>query len=247
MEKRLLDGVDLFSGIGGLTRALETWVRTRAYCERDRFCQSVLLSRMQTREIPLAPIWDDVRSLRRGTINFSPGIIFGGFPCQDISHAGRKGKGLGGPESGLWLEFERIVHVFRPGNVFIENVSRWKEWTPVVREALFHLGYDTTSVTVSAEEVGFPFKGSRTFVAASHRDCESALRIDEEMEFVFESPKINWAKWGNPPPESLGMVNGIPNLMDRVESVGNSVVPHQAREAFARCFVTKGNRQNGTR
>jgi hypothetical protein len=60
----MLNGLDLFSGIGGLTLALAEWVRPIAYCENDRYAQGVLLSRMREGAIPISPIWDDVRSLR---------------------------------------------------------------------------------------------------------------------------------------------------------------------------------------
>ena len=59
----MLNGLDLFSGIGGLTVALAPWVRPVAYCESDRYAQGILLSRQSSGSIPLAPIWDDVRTL----------------------------------------------------------------------------------------------------------------------------------------------------------------------------------------
>lgn len=87
-EKGKLHGLDLFSGIGGIGIALELWVRTVAYCERDRYAQGVLLSRMRSGEIDRAPIWDDVTTLR-GDMLPRIDIVFGGFPCQDLSVAGR--------------------------------------------------------------------------------------------------------------------------------------------------------------
>lgn len=86
----MLNGLDLFSGIGGISLALKPWVRTIAYCESDRYAQSVLLSRMQDKSLCIAPIWDDVRTLCRKHIDVPVDIIFGGFPCQDISAAGLK-------------------------------------------------------------------------------------------------------------------------------------------------------------
>jgi len=59
----MINGLDLFSGIGGISKALEPWVRTVAYCDNDRFCQAVLLSRMSTGDIDRAPIWDDIKTL----------------------------------------------------------------------------------------------------------------------------------------------------------------------------------------
>ena len=63
MDSIKMQGLDLFSGIGGISKALEPWTRTIAYCEQDKFCQSVLLSRMETSDIDEAPIWDDVTTL----------------------------------------------------------------------------------------------------------------------------------------------------------------------------------------
>ena len=71
-----LNGLDLFSGIGGLSIALKPWVRTVAYCERDRYAQAVLLSRMHSNDIDRAPIWDDVTSLR-GAMLPSIDMVFG--------------------------------------------------------------------------------------------------------------------------------------------------------------------------
>lgn len=97
-----MNGLDLFSGIGGISLALHEWVKTVCYCETDKYCQAILLSRMSTGELDHAPIWDDVRTLTNLQLP-SVDIIFGGFPCQDISCAGA-GLGLVGERSGLyWL------------------------------------------------------------------------------------------------------------------------------------------------
>ncbi len=65
-----MNGLDLFSGIGGISIALSPWVRTIAYCENDRYAQSVLLSRMQDGQLFRAPIWDDVSTLNLQNLNF---------------------------------------------------------------------------------------------------------------------------------------------------------------------------------
>ncbi|NCX93455.1 MAG: DNA cytosine methyltransferase [Gammaproteobacteria bacterium] len=115
-----MNGLDLFSGIGGIGLALEPWVRTVAYCEREPYAQGVLLSRMQSGDIDRAPIWDDVTTLR-GDMLPRIDIISGGFPCQDISVAGL-GKGLAGERSGLFFEIARLVRECQPRFVFLENV-----------------------------------------------------------------------------------------------------------------------------
>jgi hypothetical protein len=114
-------GLDLFSGIGGLTEALDGYVQPIAYCENDRHAQAVLLSRMWDRSLPRAPIWDDVRTLHARHLPVLPDIVYGGFPCQDISLAGR-GAGLDGERSVLFFEIVRLVGELRPRFVFLENV-----------------------------------------------------------------------------------------------------------------------------
>lgn len=158
-------GLDLFSGIGGLSLALKPWVRSIAYCERDTYAQSVLLSRIATGELDRAPIWDDITSLD-GSMLPKLDIIFGGFPCQDISVAGR-GAGLGGERSGLYFEVERLIKETKPTFVFLENVPaiRTRGLGRVVG-GLASLGYDCRWTVVSAESVGAPHKRDRWFLLA---------------------------------------------------------------------------------
>ena len=118
----MLNGLDLFSGIGGLSVALSPWAKPIAYCENDRYCQAVLLSRMSDGQIETAPIWDDITTLVSGMLPRNGiDIIYAGFPCQDISVAGT-GKGLGGERSGLFFEIVRLASELRPRFVFLENV-----------------------------------------------------------------------------------------------------------------------------
>jgi DNA (cytosine-5)-methyltransferase 1 len=164
MEK--LNGLDLFSGIGGIGLALEPWVRTVAYCEREPYAQGVLLSRMQSGEIDRAPIWDDVTTLR-GDMLPRIDIVFGGFPCQDLSVAGA-GKGLAGERSGLFFEIIRLVKEISPRFVFLENVPaiRTRGLSEVV-DAFTKIGYDCRWTCLSASDVGAPHKRERWFLLAS--------------------------------------------------------------------------------
>ena len=146
-------GLDIFSGIGGITKALEGYVRPVAYCENDRYAQCVLLSRMGAGDLPRAPIWDDVRTLKPEDLP-AVDIIYGGFPCQDISIAGR-GEGLAGKRSGLFFEIVRLVSEIRPRFVFLENVPAIRfRGGDVVAGELARLGYDCRWDTLSAANVG---------------------------------------------------------------------------------------------
>lgn len=160
-----MNGLDLFSGIGGISRALEPWVRTVAYCEQDRYAQSVLLSKMRAGELHRAPIWDDVQTLT-GAMLPSIDIIFGGFPCQDISAAGR-GAGLAGNRSGLFFEIIRLVEETRPAFVFLENVPaiRTRGLRQVIG-AFTDVRYDCRWTCVSAAELGAPHLRKRWFLLA---------------------------------------------------------------------------------
>lgn len=158
-------GLDLFSGIGGLTKALEGYVEPLAYCENDRYAQSVLLSRMGSGDLPRAPIWDDVRTLKSEMLP-AIDIIYGGFPCQDISVAGR-GEGLGGERSGLFFEIVRLVSEIQPRFIFLENVSaitvRGAE--RVIGE-FCRLRYDCRWGILSASDVGANHQRERWWLLA---------------------------------------------------------------------------------
>jgi DNA (cytosine-5)-methyltransferase 1 len=163
----MLNGLDLFSGIGGLALALSPWVRPIAYCENDRYAQAVLLSRMARGELPVGPIWDDVRTLR-GSMLPPIDIVYGGFPCQDISIAGR-GAGLAGERSGLFIHLARIAEEVRPAFLFLENVPAIRtRGLSVVMYELARLGFDLRWTTVSAAEIGAPHLRKRWFCLAAH-------------------------------------------------------------------------------
>ena len=108
---------DLFSGIGGFSLGLErAGFTTHYFCEIDPYCRGVL-----AKHWPHVPIFEDVRTVRGADIE-GVDLLCGGFPCQDISLAG-KGAGLSGDRSGLWFEYARLIDEIRPRYVLIENVS----------------------------------------------------------------------------------------------------------------------------
>lgn len=246
----MLNGLDLFSGIGGLTLALAPWVRPVAYCENDRFAQSVLMSRMRDGTLPLAAIWDDVATLRSGNIctaETGVDIIFGGFPCQDISVAGN-GAGLGGERSSLFFEIARLAGELRPTFVFLENVPAiTTRGLPDVCLAFTALGYDCRWTVVSAAEIGAVHIRERWFLLA-HAD---GVRLREECGAQVgrdnserKGPTLTYgsgqtgrnsessARQIKPRVDRTG--DGLPYCVDRAHALGNAVVPIQAREAFKR-------------
>lgn len=245
-------GLDLFSGIGGITKALEGYVTPVAYCENDRYSQGVLLSRMSRGDIPIAPIWDDVSTLHGGDLLIKPEIIYGGFPCQDISVAGHNAKGLDGHRSGLFSQILRLAEEIKPTFLFLENVPniRTKGLSRVVRE-LADIGYDCRWCTVSASQIGAPHKRVRFFILAY---CHSFRRRDELPAQGINAIKNTERGWSDqkaylsacrneneyaPNTGDIRVADGVPHYVDRLRALGNAVVPAQAREAFERLMGVK--------
>jgi len=239
----MLSGLDLFSGIGGITLALRPWVRPIAYCENDRWAQACLLSRMYDGSLPNAPIWDDVSTLSKDIIGPEPiDIIYGGFPCQDISCAGL-GAGLGGKRSGLFFEIARLVGELRPNFVFLENVPAiTTRGLTEVCLALTALGYDCRWTIVSAREMGAPHLRERWFLLA-HANGAGLQIAGTEPDQEGQHPEAAGASafslvqrgvWEEPASKFSGVDDGIPPKTHRIRALGNSVVPAQAREAFRR-------------
>ena len=162
----------LFSGIGGLELGLERGLVAAGVAaevvyqvERSAFCCHIL-----ARHWPLATRYDDVCSVG-STVLPAVDLLCGGFPCQDVSSAGR-GAGLDGARSGLWWEFARIIEETRPRWVVVENVaSGARRWLPAVRRALGARGYDSLPVGIAACEVGARHRRERVFVVASNAGC----------------------------------------------------------------------------
>lgn len=184
----MLNGLDLFSGIGGISLALEPWGRTVAYCENDRYAQSVLLSRMESGDIHTAPIWDDVTTLK-GSMLPKVDIIFGGFPCQDISVAGR-GVGLEGKRSGLFYEIIRISQEIKPTFLFLENVPAitGRGLETVIRE-ITEIGYDVRWTCLSAAEVGANHRRDRWWLLgySKHNGSHGSQERGSIEEAVFNN------------------------------------------------------------
>jgi len=124
-----------------------------------------LLSRMREGKLPSAPIWDDVQTLSGSDLP-PIDIIFGGFPCQDISVAGN-GKGLEGERSGLFFQIVRLASELRPRFIFLENVPAitLRGLERVCME-LTKMGYDLRWTVISAASIGAPHMRERWFLLA---------------------------------------------------------------------------------
>ena len=164
----MLNGLSLFSGYAGIDIALSEYVRPIMYCEIEKYPQGILISRMDEGSIPFAPIWNDVASLDGKKLKGLVDIIYGGFPCQDISVAG-KGVGLEGKRSGLFFEIVRLAREINPTFLFLENVPAIRtRGALAVQQELSKLGYDTRWTTLSAAEIGANHKRERWFCLATN-------------------------------------------------------------------------------
>ena len=164
----------LFSGIGGLDLGLECALRDGEFdvstlwqCEADPWCRGIL-----ARHWPHAVRYDDVRAVGPDAPRVD--VLCGGFPCQDVSYAG-KGAGLAGARSGLWFEFARVVRDLRPRIVVVENVAALAtRGLDAVLGSLSEAGYDAVWLDVRASDVGAPHRRERLFIVAWRRDVEHA-------------------------------------------------------------------------
>ena len=157
-----MNHLDLFSGIGGFALGLQRTggFKTIGFCDFDAKTHPVL-----KKNFPGVPIYDDVRTLKGADIG-TVDIVTGGFPCQDLSVAG-KGAGLKGERSGLWYEMHRIIKETRPKWVIAENVAVLRSrGLDEVLGSLAEIGYDAEWHCIPASAVGAPHRRDRIWIVA---------------------------------------------------------------------------------
>lgn len=179
--------VDLFSGIGGFALAAQ-WAgfTTAQFVEIDPYCQKVL-----TKNFPGVPIHDDVTTFS-GLAYRGCTLVTFGFPCQDISTAG-KGAGLDGARSGLYFEALRIVQEAEPLFVLAENVPALRtRGIDRVLESLEETGYTAEAFVVGAGNAGAPHIRKRVLVVGWHanrRQQSSQRRNASEVRGISEAQR----------------------------------------------------------
>lgn len=174
-----MNGLSLFSGIGGLDLAFQ-WVGGNiiAFCEIEPYCQKVL-----RKHWPDVPLYEDIRELRGvnvGTVD----VIYGGFPCQPFSVAGRQ-KGQNDTRY-LWPEFSRLVAEIRPRWIVAENVPGILRLAAddVCRD-LERQGYSVGIWDFEAAAVGAKHRRERIFFVA-HSGCKLLQGNSVERTFCYE-------------------------------------------------------------
>jgi DNA (cytosine-5)-methyltransferase 1 len=149
----------LFAGIGGFDIGLErAGMRVRWQVECEPWCQYIL-----NKHWPDVPCYSDIRDVRGKEVD-PVDILCGGFPCQDISNAGKRAR------SSLWKEYARLVDELRPRYVIVENVAVLRRrGLDVVLGDLSTLGYDAEWDCLRASDFGAPHRRDRLWLVAYAR------------------------------------------------------------------------------
>jgi DNA (cytosine-5)-methyltransferase 1 len=166
--------ISLFSGAGGLDLSIRIAIPNAHCClyvEREFGAARILAARMEDGSLDEAPIWSDVRTLDCGLFRGRVAGIIGGFPCTNLSVAGKR-EGIHGEHSSLWFEYLRIIRDVRPRWVFVENVPAVIAFPTggIVLGGLAEAGFDAEWISLRASDVGAPHKRERIFVLAHRND-----------------------------------------------------------------------------
>lgn len=243
----------LFAGVGGFDLGFErAGMECRWQVEIDDYANRVL-----EKHWPNVRRWRDVRTFPQ------PGfervdVICGGFPCQDISYAGR-GAGLEGERSGLFFEAIRVVQQLRPRVVVLENVAALlTRGLDRVLGELAEIGFDAEWQTISAQMLGAPHGRERIFIVAypAGERCEAneffsrrPLKTTSEKqaarirswpgECQSSAAFANRVRWV-PNSEFCRVANELPDELDRYRCLGNAIVP-QVAEYIGRRIIESLN------
>lgn len=228
----------LFAGAGGgiLGGKMLGW-RTVCAVEYEQYPASVLAARQNDGSLEPFPIWSDVCTFDgkpwRGIVD----VISGGFPCQDISAAG-KGAGIEGERSGLWSEMARIISEVLPQYVWVENspllVSRGL--TRVLGD-LAKMGYDAKWGIVGAHHAGASHKRDRCWVLAYPAlmlgtTSENNKKNRHTQVPKFRSSFIEERLQGVGKPKMVRKPNGVACRVDRLKAIGNGQCPQAMKLAW---------------
>jgi DNA (cytosine-5)-methyltransferase 1 len=232
----------LFAGAGGgiLGGKLLGW-RTVCAVEWEPYPASVLVARQNDKVLPPFPIWDDVQTFDgkpwRGIVD----VVSGGFPCQDISAAG-KGAGIDGERSGMWREMARIIHEVQPRFAFVENSPMLtSRGLGRVLGDLASMGFDAKWGVLGGRDCGAVHRRDRIWIVATNSGQKRISRIVKKEVFKF-SP-FPWGKdcrsiedlrnRKNLFPSPISRSDyGVADYVDRISAIGNGQIPRVAATAW---------------
>ena len=246
--------LDLFSGLGGFSLGLERTggFETVAFCEIEDYPRGVL-----AKHWPKVPCYEDVRTLTADILErdgISVDVITGGFPCQDISVAGKQAGINEQTRSGLWSEIVRLTSELRPRYVIVENVAdllsgpteKRGAWFGRVLGDLAECGYDAEWENIPASALGAPHRRERVWIIA-YPECSGRQRLVQDDGF------LSGKKASHPLPIDTGVElwcklarsfvpvrsgDGVSLAVERrrIRALGNAVVP-QIPELIGRAIL----------
>lgn len=204
----MLNSLDLFSGIGGMSLGLRYVMKPVAFCEIDEFCQKILAKNF--------PIIDDIRTLKKSDVKGPIDCITAGFPCQGFSTLGLR-TGLKQTQSSLFYELLRVIDLFKPPVLFLENVPDIINLglTAISRELVCR-GYRMRWCIASASDLGAPHVRRRWFCLCT-RKRHPHLSPPKSKAFL-----VDWSK--NKAPERMSLTDCALHKK-RCAALGNAVVP----------------------
>lgn len=233
----------LFSGIGGLELGLERSIpgaHTVFQVEQDPYARAVL-----AKHWPNVRRYEDVGQVGSHNLEVVD-LLCGGFPCQDLSIAGKM-SGLDGDRSGLWTEYARIIRELRPRFVVVENVTALLNGgMGRILGDLASCGYDAIWDCIPAAAVGAPHRRDRFFLVAYAnggtvhteqklwRKCKGS---SESLRHGYTQRVVNANTWRSAIHKSRHwevsagvdrVVDGVPCWLQRHRAIGNAVVPQVA-------------------
>lgn len=224
--------IDTFAGIGGFSLAAH-WLggfQTVQFVEWEPYCQQIL-----RQHFPNVPIHGDISTFHPTA--GSADVVCGGFPCQDLSVAGKQTGIKRGTRSGLFYELMRVVRVVRPRYVVLENVAAIRSnGLDTVLGTLAAAGFDAEWACIPAADLGACHKRDRWWLVA-YADCER----QQEQHTAPVADQAGWPCWRHAPrsldsdwraytaqPVIPRGDDGLPNRVDRIKALGNAVVPQVA-------------------
>ena len=231
----------LFAGIGGFDLGLERAGFEIAWqVEIDPYCQRVL-----AKHWPNVQRYGDIRAIDWATVP-RVDLLCGGFPCQDLSFAGKRA-GIDGERSGLWSEYVRAIRALRPRYILVENVPGLltNQYMGRVLGDLAQSGYDAEWDCIPASAFGAKHERDRVWIVA-HAASNGLEALSTKAEILMEAaiPRNGGfarAEGGESmvfsepayrqmvaEPNILGVTYGLPNRVHRLKGLGNAIVPQIA-------------------
>jgi DNA (cytosine-5)-methyltransferase 1 len=235
----------LFSGIGGIDLGFErAGFVCRWQVEINEYCRRVL-----AKHWPNVKRYGDIRELFIHELE-AVDVVAGGFPCKNTSNAaaihGRR-TGLSGPESRLWSEQYHIIVALHPEWAVVENVLGVSTWAQTIKANLERVGYTVSRLQASARGVGAPHLRRRVFFIANRdgKRLEESGACGPSPAEYFERGAPDGDAWLSTLPGVLRVDDGVPGGLhrrERIECLGNAVVPDCAEWIGRRIAVAMGRR-----